>query len=59
VTFTYRPPHLVVASVLSLGSIGLLLGLLGGWLIVRWRRRPDPAVTTRDALQREEQPVPV
>jgi hypothetical protein len=59
VTFTYRPPHLVGASVLSLGSVGLLLGLLGGWLVVRWRRRPDPAVTTPDARQREEQPVPV
>jgi hypothetical protein len=58
VTFNYRPPHLVVASVLSLGAVGLLLALLGGWLVVRWRRRPNPAVTTPEARPREEQPVP-
>jgi hypothetical protein len=59
VTFSYRPPHLVVASVLSLGAVGVLLALLGGWLVVRWRRRPDPAVTTPEARLRKEQPVPV
>jgi hypothetical protein len=59
VTFRYRPPHLVVASVLSLGAIGLLLALLVGWLVVRRRRRHDPAVATPDARPREEQPVPV
>jgi hypothetical protein len=59
VTFRYRPPHLVVASVLSLGAVGVLLALLGGWLVVRWRRRPDPPVTTTEPRRREEQPVPV
>jgi hypothetical protein len=59
VTFRYQPPHLVVASVLSLGGVGLLLALLGGWLFVRWRRRPDPAVTTPEAHLREEHPVTV
>ena len=39
VTFHYRPPHLLVASVLSLGAVALLLVLLGGWLVLR-RRRP-------------------
>ncbi len=39
VTFHYQPPHLLVASVLSLGAVALLLVLLGGWL-VRRRRRP-------------------
>ena len=38
VSFHYRPPHLVLASVLSLGSIVLLLALLGVWLA---RRRRD------------------
>jgi hypothetical protein len=59
VTFSYRPPHLVVASVLSLGAVGLLLALLGGWLVVRRRGRPDPAVTASDARLRDEQPVTV
>jgi hypothetical protein len=59
VTFRYRPPHLVVASVLSLGAIGLLLALLGGWLVLRRRRRAETAVTTPEARLREEQPVPV
>jgi hypothetical protein len=58
VTFSYRPPHLVVASALSLGAVGLLLALLVGWLVVR-RRSRDPAVTTPEARLPEEQPVPV
>jgi hypothetical protein len=40
VTFHYRPPHLLAASVLSLGAIGLLVALLAGWLVAR-RRRPS------------------
>jgi hypothetical protein len=59
VTFRYQPPHLVVASVLSLGAVALLLALLGGWLVVRRRRRPGPAVTTSEARPRDEQPVTV
>ncbi len=42
VSFHYRPPHLLVASVLSVGSVVVLLGLLVGWLVVRRRRRGDP-----------------
>jgi hypothetical protein len=40
VTFQYRPPHLVLASVLSIGAVGVLVVLLGGWLVLRRRRRP-------------------
>jgi hypothetical protein len=40
VTFHYRPPHLVVASVLSLGATAFLLVLLLGWLVVSRSRRP-------------------
>ncbi len=38
-TFHYRPPHLLVASLLSIGAVLVLLVLLVGWLIVRRRRR--------------------
>ncbi len=37
VTFRYRPPHLLLASVLSLGATATLLVLLGGWLVRRRR----------------------
>jgi hypothetical protein len=40
VAFHYRPPHLTLASVLSIGAIGVLLVLLAGWLVVRRRRKP-------------------
>ena len=41
VTFHYRPPHLLVASVLSLGRDRvLLLALLAAWLVRRRRPRP-------------------
>ena len=43
VTFHYRPRHLLLASILSLGAIVLLLVLFAAWL-VRWfrhRRRPS------------------
>ena len=43
VSFHYRPPHLVLASVLTLGSIVLLLALLGVWLTRRRRRRRPQA----------------
>jgi hypothetical protein len=42
VTFHYRPPHLLVASVLSIGAVVVLLGLLVGWRVVRRRRRGGP-----------------
>jgi hypothetical protein len=38
VSFHYRPPHLLLAGVLSLSSTALLLVLLGVWL-ARGRRR--------------------
>jgi hypothetical protein len=38
VTFSYRPPHFLVASVLSLGASALLVVLLIVWLVRR--RRP-------------------
>ena len=39
VTFHYRPPHLLLASLLSIGAVLVLLVLLVGWLITRRRRR--------------------
>jgi hypothetical protein len=42
VTFHYRPPHLLVASVLSVGSVLVLLALFVGWLVVRRRRPKGP-----------------
>jgi hypothetical protein len=47
VTFHYRPPHLLVASVLSIGALVVLLGLLAGWLVVR-RRGRGPTTTSGD-----------
>ena len=43
VTFHYRPRHLLLASLLSLGAIALLLVLLAAWLVRgrRHRRRPS------------------
>ena len=46
VTFHYRPPHLLVASVLSIGAVVVLLGLLVGWRVVRRRRRNGPTEGT-------------
>jgi hypothetical protein len=45
VTFRYRPPHLVVGSVLSGGAVLVLLAL-GVGTLVRWRRR-KPADAAR------------
>ena len=47
VTFHYRPRHLLLAAILSLGAIAFLLALLGVWLVRRRRPRSesdDPAV---------------
>ena len=51
VSFHYRPPHLVLASVLSLSSIVLLLAVLGVWLMRRRRRpRRTPERVAHDAV---------
>jgi len=39
VTFHYRPKHLLLASILSLGAIAFLLALLVAWLVRRRRPR--------------------
>jgi hypothetical protein len=45
ISFHYRPRHLLLASLLSLGAIALLLALLGVWLVRRPRRsRNAPGV---------------
>jgi hypothetical protein len=54
VTFHYRPPHLLAASVLSLGAIGLLVALLAGWLVAR-RRRPSGRDGDDEAGERSEE----
>ncbi len=41
VTFHYRPPHLLVATVLSLGALTLLFVLFGVWLVRRRRPAED------------------
>ena len=38
-TFHYRPKHLLLASILSLGAIAFLLALLAAWLVRRRRPR--------------------
>jgi hypothetical protein len=58
VTFRYRPPHLTVASVLSIGAVGVLLALLAGWLVVRRRREP-PDGGSASASEREPEVVTV
>jgi hypothetical protein len=45
VTFHYRPRHLFLASILSLGAIALLVVLFGVWLV----RRRRPSNTEPDA----------
>ena len=57
VTFEYRPPHLLAASVLSIGAVAFLLVLFVGWLVLR-RRRPVPPVEAPEP-ERREQPVRV
>jgi hypothetical protein len=63
VTFRYRPPHLLLASILTLGAFGLLVVLLVGWLIVRRRPRSgdddaevtgEPEVADEPALEPAE-----
>lgn len=58
VAFHYRPAHLTLASVLSLGAIGVLLVLLAGWLVGRRRRQPvEPDVAA--LVEREPEAVSI
>ena len=50
VSFHYRPPHLLLASILSLGAIVLLLALLGVWLVRRRAATATPAPAAHDAV---------
>jgi hypothetical protein len=43
VSFHYKPRHLLLASILTLGAIVLLLGLLAVWLLRLFRRRRSGA----------------
>ena len=47
VSFHYRPPHLLLASVLSLGAVVLLLALLGVWLTRRRGRHGNAGARAR------------
>jgi hypothetical protein len=59
VTFSYRPSHLTLASVLSIGATGVLLALLVGWLVARRRRHPLAIGTDPAAFDREHEAVTV
>jgi hypothetical protein len=61
VTFRYRPPHLLLASVLSVGAVVVLVVLLGGWLVLRRRRQlAESDVTVPPEREpREPEAVPV
>jgi hypothetical protein len=55
ITFHYRPRHLLLASILSLGSVALLLTLLGVWLVRRrgpWSE-PDDTLVAGGGSQEE------
>ena len=49
VTFRYRPRHLLLASLLSLGALALLLVLLAAWLVRGHRRRHRPSSPEPDS----------
>ena len=59
VTFTYRPPHLAVAGVLSLGAARSLVVLLGGWLVVRRRRARRGTARSAVRMRQREEKFPV
>ena len=56
VTFVYRPPHLLLASVLSLGASVLLVVLLGAWLVRRRSSREEHVVSPLDEVTVTEVP---
>ncbi len=49
ISFHYRPRHLLLASVLSVGTVVLLVALLGGWVTRRLRRHRSNAELVPDA----------
>ena len=61
ISFRYRPRHLLLASILSLGAIVLLLALVAVWLVRRPRRsRHGPEVATSgDAAAAADSPAEV
>ena len=52
VMFHYRPAHLTLATVLSLGAIAVLILLLVGWIV--WRRRRQPVVPDWEPVAERE-----
>jgi hypothetical protein len=54
VTFSYRPPHWLVASTLSEGS-SLFLFVLAGVMLFRWRRRRRAGARQSGPPDRSEQ----
>ena len=60
VTFHYRPPHLLLAGILSLGACGFLVALLVGWLVIvlRRRRRSTDDPEAGDAAEQIAEDVP-
>ena len=50
VNFHYRPKHLLLASILTLGAIAFLLALLAAWLV----RRRRPGTQEDDAAVQPE-----
>jgi hypothetical protein len=60
ISFHYRPRHLLLASILSLGTIGVLLALLGVWLTrrLRGRRSASPVVESAEEALPEAEAVP-
>jgi hypothetical protein len=57
VTFHYRPPHLLAASLLTLGALVLLGVLLAVWL-VRRRRRPHDGTDVGESAHHRRAGVP-
>ncbi len=55
VTFRYRPPHLILGSILSIGSVVFLIALGIVWLVRRRSRKGSPDGEVMSAP--DEQPV--
>jgi hypothetical protein len=59
VTFHYRPPHLVVASILSAGATVFLVVLLARWLVRRRRTAGAPEDTAPAEVVVADVPAPI